>query len=47
MAIFLSIGVALELLVAANGFAQQASPLVYLEGTVTRADKAPLPGATV
>jgi hypothetical protein len=46
-AVFLSIGIALELLVVANCFAQPASPLVYVEGTVTRADRSPLPGATI
>jgi len=34
-------------IVAANCFGQQAPPLVDVEGTVTRADQSPLPGATI
>lgn len=39
--------IALALLIAPNCFAQQTSPLVYIEGTVTRADQSPLAGAII
>ena len=38
---------ALAFLSSPNSFGQQSSGLVYIEGTVTRADQSPLPGATI
>lgn len=38
---------ALAFLSSPNSSGQQSSGLVYIEGTVTRADQSPLPGATI
>lgn len=46
-AVTVYIGVALAFLGATACFGQPSSPFVYIEGTVTRADQSPLPGATI